>query len=632
MALGLATVQFGIFCLIEWYEVQRHLLTIDYSIFGQAAYRISQGAIDPTTTTEGFPFWADHFAWLMWPIGWFIGLTHLPVSFVLLIIFQALPLALVVPILVLWIRHRAESLGGQEWAFGAPLALVVVAVVWVGNIWVYRALSFDFHFQVLQVPVLLALVYFVDRRSRVGTLLMVLLLLGTGDIGGLIVIGVGVIAALLQRRWLLGCGLVLLGAIWIVVLGAFHASRSTNLGSLYGYLDPHQRSVSISRVLIGAVENPMAAIAAIEHSWLGLWSYIGSTGILGLFSVAGLAMVVAVFLPVMLAQNSIFASSGLFQTLPVLVALSFSLLFPWSRLPRRAWLRGGVAAVVVAQVVLWTAIFLPRVALSITSSMPAATARQLSSIAAELSPHDEVVASNGVVGYFSLRRYVYSTAIGSAPLHGRPVDLIVVPWAGTEYSVRNALEEVQAFSKLPGAVVRYRNGVYFGRFVPRPSLRRLDLLPQGSGVQLTALALRSPYEAQRFISTGSSAYLQSTLQGGYLIAGLTRHLVADQLENLTLDLSVAAGSMSVQVWNQGSGQLLVQRTLGPTNGFQRETLSFVTPAHASAHASDGVGIFRALFIAPPKGAVYEVRVWTRSNSIVRVRSVTWTSLSRVTRR
>jgi len=186
----------------------RHLLfqstAFDLGFFDQAVYLISQGQ-PPIVSFWGFHVMGGHADWILYAIA---PLYWLHPSVYWLLAIQAI--ALSVAALPLW--HLAQQAGltvGQSRA---------VAIAYLLYPLIFNLNLFDFHPEVIAVPLILASVL-AARNGQLGWFtLYIVLVLGCRDALSLTVAAMGVWLILFEQRQWAGAIALLLGVSWFVIV------------------------------------------------------------------------------------------------------------------------------------------------------------------------------------------------------------------------------------------------------------------------------------------------------------------------------------------------------------------------------------------------------------------------------
>jgi hypothetical protein len=444
VAFGL---QFVGLVIWSWHLWTRYDLTSDFGTFSQAWQQIGTGHLDPRETTfayfyphYGYPFWQSHFELMMWPLA----LLHVVSSstFTLLVV-QDLALA---GIGLAGLRFGLE-LVERQWPrrLGprTPVALWLLVVLLVSP-WVYFAASFDWHFQPIAILLVLlcARDIWTGRRRAWWWAAAVLL---CGDVAASYLIGLG-IAAVLSGRPTRKRGLVLvgLGAFWVIFVTAIGSGKGSNLAFDYGYLANVSNATGVGAtfsVLWGIAHHPSAVFDVLRSRRDEIMKFIASAGTIGLFSALGISMALVVLVPNALNQSPVFiGATASFQNLAAVVFLivggvTFATWLlrrgPWGVIA--VWVVGVLSLVQVGVVAGQWIHQIPSTFLKVNSG----TAAQLSRADARIPQGAEVIASQGVIGRFGDRQWLYPYldvfADGQTiPIDASTVALVFVPKQGIE--------------------------------------------------------------------------------------------------------------------------------------------------------------------------------------------------------
>ncbi|WP_298341556.1 DUF2079 domain-containing protein [Ferrimicrobium sp.] len=632
VAWGIGLLQFVILCIEELRIIGGGALSADYSIDAGAFGAIARGDLDPRylLSLGHPPFLRNHYDLLTWPLALLlVALLHLPVKISLLILLQALPLALIGPIVATyaWVRGRERGF------LGVRLGVLTLVPAFLGliDIWLYWSASFDYHDKALQGCLLVLAAITLERRRTVWLVCLVGLLLLTGDTGGLVVVGLGV-TALLRRRWQAGAVIVVAGGLVLLAPGSILPPDAWGGATvLYGALAPGRHH--LAGIAIGVLHHPGRALDRLLESVPDIWALVGAAGVLGVFSAEGVGQMASVGLAAWLAPT-LFAYAGLFQTVPVSDALLLGsvgvLLWLYDSRHRRAIGSAvGVASVVWSMG--WAVVFASRLVENVVGIAPSAQAgASLAAIEAAIPLHQEVVAPNGIIGDFAARHQsLEPLGCGvrtSFPTDGELVNVIVAPAVGVEFCTPAGLaSEATAAAQLPGARLQVLPGpVYWVRWNPGPGSRDVQITSGAAGVcGSLAHSLTTPSSLH-----GRAKGCATSFNGpGFALQGFTVAFPPTTRDEAIVSLSVS-GRASLQVWDDPAGTLVAQRYLG-SSSTELVTMPFVTPrlTPPSAAFSDGVFPFQTRFVPPIPEDAFELRVFVPKGSAVTLDGV-WMGSSR----
>ena len=242
----------------------RHALlqsnSFDLGLFDQWVWLISQGLAPVSSQSADLHLLTDHGAWLVYALA---PLYALLPTLQWLLALQAFSLAFTaVP---LWILARDAGLApGVRWT--------VCALWWLQPV-VFNTNLFDFHPEVLSMP-LLAILVIAGRRQWIWVwAVLILLILGCRDGLALVTVGLGLEQLLRRRWWLASVGLGLsLG--WLALLSGWLYPLLTarypgvNAGaSRYSYLGD-----SIGAIALGLLQHPQRILGHVD--WAGAVVYL----------------------------------------------------------------------------------------------------------------------------------------------------------------------------------------------------------------------------------------------------------------------------------------------------------------------------------------------------------------------
>ncbi len=627
VGLGLLGAQLAV---LLWWSTRlagRFALSWDFAIYHQAWWAIAHGHLDPFDTVAGYPFVRSHgelFMWLLALLAW--AWPHA----VTLLWVQDLALVGAEVVAFTWLCDRAASARspsgtGASWL---PVALAAAGLVLlVGDPWVYWALSFDFHFEVVGIlfAVVAARTLARDPSSRwlwlwVGTLV------ACGDVAATYAVGVGLGAALAGRRWRRrGVEVALVGAGWTVLLTLAGLDAGSGLVSGYGYLAAGASavlpgSIGLKQLVVGVLEHPQRVLSTLWSRRVDLYADLGPAGLLGLASPW-----VAVACLLVLLENGLNANLGFvapqFQSALVFVLLPVGTVGVLAALGRRRPRLALIAAAVVTlNAVAWGAVWIPRTTSQWLRVSPAA-ASALASVERQLPTGVEVVASQGVVGRFSGRQWVYAViSPGSViPVKTPTVWVVVAPTQGIETEPVAAADALVAelAGPLHAELVVARAGVWAFRWTPASSVASLAVPP----VPATVPAWAAPGPAGRPVTVGPPPTWRAASTGreGYVVAGDYRRELPGRY-TATVVLATTA-RVDVEVWDATGDVLLARRQLVATNGQEAVTVPVDVVRTYPHHTYTGAGPFRITPVEPPPGDQLEVRVWTPGGASVAVYSV-----------
>jgi hypothetical protein len=495
MALGLFAYSVHIY--------RRFDLTTDFAISNQAWSLIAHGHLNPYSTLNpynyphyGYSFWQDHFELIMWPLAllWFLY----PHSIDLLLV-QDIGLAgstlVAFLFLVDLLERRWEGRRRTREASRLPVGLALGGLVaLVVNPWTYWAASFDFHIEPLATLfLLLAARDLWSGRNRRAPVWIVLVLL-CGNVSATYLFALGICAVLARKDLRLkGVGLMALGLVWAEAVGAIGGGTGTLIAGNYGYL-AHPvagRTPSNLAIVKGALLHPSTPFHMLTSRSSNIYRILAPSGVIGVASPLGFGITFVVLLSNELNASPVFSSPlSSFQNLPMcfFVLIGTVEVLAWFS-TRRArawrWIAVVVGVGLLVQCVVLATLWIPR-ARTTFLVIDGPTAAALARVEPGIPSGDEVVASQGVVGRFANRQYVYPFldlgGNGQAiPLHGVPVTFVLTD-QGIEYTTPADIAAATAhLEALDARRIPAGPGVVALRWTPPAGAAYLTIPPTAAG-------------------------------------------------------------------------------------------------------------------------------------------------------
>ena len=208
--------------------MHRFALTHDFVTYEQAFYLSPTAISIPSRASLGYPFWQDHGSFLLWPLAFLDWLWPHPTTLLWL---QDAAAAGAEAVAFLWVCDLASIRAGKTPDHRAVWACVCLALIpLVINPWILWAVSNNFHPEPLATLWLVAAArdLFAGRRRAWVWIALALL---TGDVGASYCAALGLSAMTAGRRWWrTGLAVACVGVVWMVLLGAIHATKGTVLG------------------------------------------------------------------------------------------------------------------------------------------------------------------------------------------------------------------------------------------------------------------------------------------------------------------------------------------------------------------------------------------------------------------
>jgi uncharacterized membrane protein len=417
LALILFGIQFLVMDILTGTLYRRMDRGIDFAIFSQAWTLIGRGDLNPYSSVAARPFIDGHFELIMWPLALLYLVIHS--SYVLLVL-QNAALAGTGAVTFFWILRLLERRGLRQLP-ALALALGSLGLLLINPV-TYNASVLDFHFEAFGA--LFATVAAFDvwsgkvRRSWIWITLCLL----CGDLGGLLLLGIGIsflVAA--KRTRLTGAIFAFLGIVWIGLIAAIHANQGSSIGG-YSYLAGlstlpgglHGGFI----ILGGVVSHPLRPGHLLWNRHETILGYLQSGGLIGFLTPWGIGVPLVIMLASSLQSNPIFLVLA-FQNVAVVPFITFGsvwllavILTQASR--RKMWqvFAVALASVSVVAAAIYAIQSMPifgtdPLASQIPIPFSSAQGSAARSALAETPPIAEVLASNSIIGRFGQRRYLY---------------------------------------------------------------------------------------------------------------------------------------------------------------------------------------------------------------------------------
>ena len=471
-------------------------LTSDFALFDQAWVAIAHGHLNPESTLyRTAPYLTNHFELITYPLAllWFVfphGITLLVAEDVATVASEAVAFAWVLDLMVAG-RRRARS-GSTEGGTVRGSDVVVasgVLVVLVANPWIWWADAFDFHLQVFAT--LFAVVAARSFWSRRGhPWVWVVLALACGAVESIVLAGLA-LTMLVAWRGLRREGAVLLALVvaWVVTLSSLGLDAGSQLSTNYGYL-AHVKpggAVTLSAVVAGLVGHPATAWRTVAGRWREVWQLVAGSSALGAVTVIGLPMSLVLLVPSVLNHSpTVISPIAAYQELGVFmfVPVGSFVAVRWLLARRPLWIKAAgalVGVVALVQVLVLSAQFAPAARKDFAQVSPSSTA-VLSTVLAHTPADAEVVSSNGMVGRFAGRLWIYSY-LGATPggkhilVRERTVLFVLAPRQGIEEATPQETLRLIRFVRvrLGADQVAHADGIYAYLWHPGPGVRSVTL-------------------------------------------------------------------------------------------------------------------------------------------------------------
>jgi len=651
-------------------EYRRGGLTHDFALYDQARWLIVHGHLAAYDTVLGRPFWQNNGEALMWPLA---EITRLPGAGLWLLLLQAAAIAGCGWVALSWVAEwvsaggalpdpgrpavgqptgngmpaggesappRGESAppGGESTpagpGLGAATAVGLAALLLVVNPWAYTTAAFDVHFESFAALFALLAARDLWRGRRRRLWLWVALTASAGEIGGLLLLGVGVggLLGARRRRRRASLGVVAAGVVWLGLVVVLHGNLGPSDSGVYaylargsGYAGPEPSPLAI---VSGALDHPGRVVADLRANLGDIWANLAPAGVIGLVNPWSVGVAVVVLASSILAtgpSSHLFSQPG-FQNFPVypFVTVGTVMLLVWlgrwsaNTGLRRAAARAAkpAAALACGLSLAWAVVWLPRYPSEWLTVTPAG-GRGLALARSLIPPGAQVIASQGVVGRFADRVAIdpLMTTPATFALRHSPVYIVLTATQGLEMPVQQTDAALDQIASTPGVtLVEHRSGIWLWRWDPPPARRSLGF--HGPGDQVDAWTLRS--QAGSVLTSGppSRWHIAGDGRPGDVAYG-DYWFETPGAYRASVELSTT-GPAEVQVWNDNTGALLAERLLGPGAHRERVVVAFEQTIPGRERIYRGWGPLRVAPFPPPAGQPVEVRVYVPGTAVVDV--------------
>jgi hypothetical protein len=629
-------IQFLVLCWWSTVLASRFALTRDFALCEQAAYEIAHGNLNPFSTTVGYHFWQDHAMFIFWPIAYLQALWPHPET---LLWIQNAALVAAEAVAFAWMCDIAASRAGKASPRVAVALAALGLILMIGNPWTAWALSFDFHAEAISALAVILLARSLYHQKRSVWLWLAFSLL-CGDVATMWAAMIGLSAILIGRRWLRdGAILIVVAAVWLIVMQAL-GSGTANTASIAGAYSPllaNSRGISplhpsAFTVIAGILKHPGKVLSLMWENRANLWGNTSSAGLIGFVWPPLLIPTLAVLVEGGLSYNAAsFAAPGsqnlsLYVWIAVgTVAICGALFARYGK--TRRWLVPTLIGVIAVNTVFWAATWFPKVANNWLRVSPAG-ARVLAGVRQRMTPQDEVVASQGVVGGLADHKYLYALMDSpiSVPISARHIWIVLAPIQGIETApVDGIYQDIAALETTPYArLVTASNGIWAFEVTPPRGMRTLTVETATDG-RTPAWTIVGASGKPASKSGGSSSYVVSTRRPGYVVdQAYWRELPGSYKASVSMSVSKAA---SFEVWNSTTNTLIKRTAVGDTHGLKTFTTAFRLSSTPLEYVYSGWGLW-SVYPSHTLGDVMEIRVWSpggRGN--VKVHSVAFQHLS-----
>lgn len=618
------TLQFLVVLTWELIEWHRFALTWDYSLYNQTTYLISHGVWNPYVTFRHFYFYQNDMELFIWVLGLLQRIIPIPWF---LILAQSTAIGLADWIAYLWILDIARESPAMESRRQVMLFFALASLLF--SPWLYWAISFDVHTEVLIMPLIVGLAreLWRGRIKNVVMLTILSLLGGTVALTYVAAIGLsGVFRGGRSRR--IGIAIIVISVITLIAMEHVPGGlKGVSLAGLYGYLEPGSKTqlTGIGSLAKALLLHPLLALQTLVSSRRNLFASLSAEGVIGVLNPTTSIVGLMVLIENGLIPGGFWSSPQAFQSVPVILFTAVgtvAIMLQWvSRLKSRV-LWNIVIGLLCVNMLGWAATWIPPIPGHWIRISPEATT-QLHSVLSRTPKNSEVATSQGFAGRFSGRRWFYiwwslrtshtsDTSYYVLPIRARHIILIVSPYQGVELStVTEELARIKYISSLPDVkILSSRAGIWAFNWTA-PILNTTLKVPL-SLAKYPAWALSTQEGARILEGPSSTWHMASTPGSGYVVDKFYKRLRRGTY-NATAKV-FNAKPVILEVWNATTNQLLLRRWLPPSLAPKIVSYKFSDHSYTLPSVYHGWGPFKLSPASPPPEDKLELKVWTPKNN------------------
>ncbi|MCY0878159.1 MAG: DUF2079 domain-containing protein [Firmicutes bacterium] len=620
--IGLFVLQF--FLLSFWSIVlyRRFSLTYDFATYYQIIWEIWHGHLNPYSTVLGIKAWGNGGQALFWLLAIATFFVRDPIF--LLMLQDAAIVGTEITVLYFSMYIVVQHTNSSRLSFWVVFLTGVMLIL---NPWTYWAASFDIHTETFCAFFAINAMFSLYKGDTKASIIWIILTFSGGLVECTYVAGIGLTVLLSgrpKRYW--GIILIVSSVVIFFSIEILGGNKLAPPGIVYGYLvspNPSASKLEFTQILVGILLHPSRVVRQLWVERANIWSDLSTGGILGLFTPIGIGLPLATILINVLSRA--FADVA-FQNFPMYGFLTVGtvmvLIWIYRRLspPMSKIIVVLIGLLLLANSAGWFIVWFPKTK-STWLRVSVSTAATLSKVIAHIPMNSEVIISQGVSGRFAGRRYIHALILNLPTryrLDTQDVYFVFAPYQGIELVTPNNqisfMEEL--VQKYHGQILLHESGVWLIRVRRTKFMKSIVLVPGKATIRAWAL----PGAAGTTVMNGppNDWYKASNGREGYICAE-DYWLLGRGAYLADISLS-SSSSVSVQIWNTTSKQLLAQRMIPNT---EKETLAipFTVSRVVSFRDTEGWGPFVVSPIPTPKGNDIEVRIWTQGGTNTRVYSM-----------
>ena len=629
LAVGLVALVVQLLGFLVFSQVQAWHFNLeqDYSQFGQAWYLAAHLDFSSVVTIKSRPFYMDHGDFFLYAL---VPLWYLWPHAVTLMWVQDIFAVLAEAIALIWIHESIyESYKGRNFSTDLRMLSGFGTSLLVLNPFVFWAVANDFHTEIFATAFLVLAARSFSQKKRIAWLWVAGVILN-GNVSASYLLGLTISMLLVGRsywRAALMTAAVALASTEVATL--IHADQGSSFRG-YSYLVARGDSAptSTSQVAQLILKNPIAALNNLIGYRLAAFVTISIPGLLGLMSPWALGVTVVCIAEAGFNAWPILTPSYAFQNFALFIFLPIGSVMVANKLLRstKLWLRRSLQFLIALQMTWtfgWFLIWAPETPHR-WISIPQTSARELSR-AHELIPQgDQVIASQGVVGGFSLRKYVYmfeinaNSGVVNFPIKTQTVWFVITPNLGIELQTpSSALAMASRIEQLPQVkTVIKRHGVFVMKWVP----------PDSVGSTFTLDFRDHPIDPSLLNIDGFGGSIDLNSRPGYVLSGYYKILTLTQLFQYSVKFK-SDGPLIIEVWNTSTNELLRRiHTVATDNSFEEVVLrGQLTEIHGPRIWNGYWPFVSQVETSPYPGDTLELRIFNDGTTVCEIQSVDFES-------
>jgi hypothetical protein len=382
---------------------------------------------------------------------------------------------------------------------------------------------------------------------------------------------------------------------------------------------------STAEVLKLLIKHPLRALGNLFDDRLAGFALLSVSGLLGVISPWALGITLVCFVEAGFSAWPILTPSYAFQNFAILIFVPIGTVMALVPLMKssKSWVKKSALSFVALELVWvlgWFAVWAPETP-SRWVTIPTKSSVVLRQAESLIPEADEVVASQGIVGAFSLRKYIYmfdlETNSGKKiiPLDTKTVWMLVTPNLGIELQApQSAYEMISKLQTLEGMdTVIHREGVYLLKWN----------VPEGTPNPFVLDFRDTTVDPLLLNSVGYRNPIDPNGKSGYILNGYYQIVNRPQSFRYSVELK-SDGPLVIEVWNSTTDALLGRQSIVSTNNeYQTFHLNASISKITGQKIWNGVWPFKSQVERPYfEGDALELRIFDPGATRCEIRSIT----------